>query len=79
MQRHNLVDVTIPHLFVNSRVVFGGCISDNGVDFELFLLHLLMVTSALMGVSRFNKSRHQVKDVVESSLGFDLESVLIIF
>lgn len=79
LQWFNFINVTLPKLLENSWVIFWRCGGENRIDFKLLLLHFLMVTPALMRVSRFDKDCHQIEDVVEPSFGFYLKSFLEIF
>jgi hypothetical protein len=60
-------------------MIFRSCHDENGVNSELLFFHFLMMASALMGISGFDKDCHEFKDVIESSFGSYLESLLKIF
>jgi hypothetical protein len=79
VQTLDLVNVSIPELLINSGMVFGSCHDQNRVHSELLLFHFLVMASTLMRISRFYENCHQVKDVIEPSFGFDLESFLKLF
>ena len=79
VQTLNFANIAVFEFLIDPGMIFGSCHDENRVDSELLFFHFLMMTSALMGISGFDKDCHEIKDVIEPSFGPDLESLLKIF
>lgn len=76
LQHLNLHQIPLFHLIVIFCFVFQPRRIYNWINIKFFLLHFLMMTATLVRVSCLDENRQRVEDVIKSSLGLNLKSLL---